>query len=62
MEIKYWIEYWLKPQTFNCKDELVINRLRIEHIKMSHGYDLTLFLTCGESFTVKYSLFIVKTT
>lgn len=58
------IEYWLKPQTFNRKDEVIIYRLRIEHIKMSHGYEkrrTNTVLTCGEPFTVKYSLFIVKT-
>ncbi|KAE9521571.1 hypothetical protein AGLY_018035 [Aphis glycines] len=60
-EIKNTTEYWPKPHTSNRKDEVVINRLRIGHSKMSHGHlmrreEPAMCLTCGEPLTVKHLL------
>ncbi|XP_050547338.1 uncharacterized protein LOC126909023 [Daktulosphaira vitifoliae] len=60
-EIKNTTEYWPKPHTSNRKDEVVINRLRIDHSKMSHGHlmcreDPAMCQTCGEPLTVKHLL------
>ncbi|XP_050535155.1 uncharacterized protein LOC126902170 [Daktulosphaira vitifoliae] len=60
-EIKNTTEYWPKPHTSNRKDEVVINRLRIGHSKMSHEHlmrrkDPAMCQTCGEPLTVKHLL------
>ncbi|KAL4141753.1 hypothetical protein QTP88_004330 [Uroleucon formosanum] len=60
-EIKMTTVYWPKPHTLNHKEEVVINRLRIGHSKMSHGHlmrrdEPAMCLTCGEPLTGKYLL------
>jgi ribonuclease HI len=60
-EIKNTTVYWPKPQTSNRKDEVIINRLRIGHSKMSHGHlmrreEPAICQTCGEPLTVKHLL------
>lgn len=60
-EIKNITEYWPKSHWSNRKDEVVINRLRIGHSKMSHGHLMRreepgMCLTCGEPLTVKHLL------
>jgi ribonuclease HI len=60
-EIKNTTVYWHKPHTYNRKDEVVINRLRIGHSKLSHGHFMrkeepAMCLTCGELLTVKHLL------
>jgi len=60
-EIKNTTNYWPRPQSFNRKDEVIINRLRIGHSRMSHGHlmckeETPLCPTCGETLTIKHLL------
>jgi hypothetical protein len=61
-EAKNTTIHWPKPQSFIRKDEVIINRLRLGHSKISHGHlmrreEPVLSQICGELLTIKY-LFI----
>ncbi|KAE9528885.1 hypothetical protein AGLY_012460 [Aphis glycines] len=58
-EIKHSVVLWLKYTDINRKNEVILNRLRIGHTKLTHGHlmaktDPPLCPTCNTNYSIKH--------
>jgi len=58
-EIKHSVEFWLKYTDLNRKYEVILNRLKVGHTKLTHRHlmaktDLPLCPICNENYSTKH--------